>query len=217
MTSPELLAEEVRGAPLAKAKPPLGGWLILPSIGTFLCPFAYAYGTFDVLKTYSASAPSANEGFALTIALISAVFALGWAWALYLLFKRDRRFPPIFIALAVGVGVFAVGSYWALSAQFNYSLTSEDRRELVQVVLFALIWVPYMLVSKRVRYTFYGEAAPEFEIVPASERLHQRLKEAPAPEVIAYRRKANRLGIFVTIASAIILLAGAVGSVGYSV
>ena len=75
---------------------------------------------------------------------------------LVLLFKRARRFPAAFIAFALLNLFFVVSDAalgWqipAVAARGLEGFATEIGRSLAVVA----IWVPYMLVSKRVRNTF---------------------------------------------------------------
>jgi hypothetical protein len=77
-----------------------------------------------------------------------------------------------------------------------------------------------MLVSKRVKATFYGipfpQKPPRSAFAPLDLKGESRNRQAEDdPDILRYRRKGNRLGIFVTLFSLVLLLAGAVGASGY--
>lgn len=88
---------------------------------------------------------------------------IGSCVLVYLFFSKDYRFPRLYIALAVVPlvvvpvesvlmnAVLPAGEYW----------DAETIRDFARSVLAFAIWVPYMLVSKRVRVTFIQNAPVE--------------------------------------------------------
>ena len=104
----------------------LGGWLIFPALG--------------LITSVLYSAPFAR--------LINAVLLVYVLFVGYLFFKRDSRLPKQFIVLVL---------ISLILAMFDMALSGFDTsavgRFAINIVI-AVIWIPYMMRSKRVRGTF---------------------------------------------------------------
>ena len=147
----------------------LGGWLVLVGIGVVISPFRLAYefgplyysiftdGTFEYLTTTGTEAYHQLWGPLLVFeALYNFLMILACFYLMYLFFSKHHLFPKIYIAIAVVSIVFIPLDAWLGSfvitdePMFDPDTTKEFARALIAVV----IWVPYMLVSKRVKATF---------------------------------------------------------------
>lgn len=88
-------------------------------------------------------------------ALFNLALLVAWIVAVVFLFKHKKAYPKLFLALCA---VCLLGPLVDISigAQvFNAQYTADHIRSVVQGPLLSLIiWVPYMLTSKRVRNTF---------------------------------------------------------------
>lgn len=147
----------------------LGGWLILVGLGLILAPLRMLFeyvplyvelfdnGTFALLSTpgtadYNAYfAPLIYAEIVLNSALVCA-----WLSAGVLFFSRRRLFPRLYIGILLFTPLFIVADAFAflLVAPDEPVFDPQTSKELLRSVLPTLIWVPYMLVSKRVRATF---------------------------------------------------------------
>lgn len=147
----------------------LGGWLILVGLGLIIGPLRMLYeyvplyvglfddGTFALLSTpgtadYTAYfAPLIYAEIALNTALVCA-----WLTAGVLFFTRRQLFPRLYIGILLFTPLFIVADAFAflLVAPDEPVFDPATSLELMRAVIPALIWVPYMLVSKRVRATF---------------------------------------------------------------
>jgi hypothetical protein len=84
-------------------------------------------------------------------------FALLAAWivAVVLLFKHKSAYPKLFIVLSVVAFLGRLAAVSIGAQVFNIQYTADHIQSAVQGPLLSLvIWVPYMLLSKRVRNTF---------------------------------------------------------------
>jgi hypothetical protein len=151
----------------------VGGWLILPLLGLFVFPLRVAVslatdywpifrgGIWENLTTPGSAvyhplwAPVIVGEITCNVGFLLFDLAL-----LYLLFTKSRRFPKAFIVFTLANLLFIVSDAaiaWqipAVAARGLEGVAGEIARSLVV----AAVWVPYMLVSKRVRNTF---KAPE--------------------------------------------------------
>jgi len=155
-----------------RATPPpvgLGGWLILVALGLLIRPIALAALVIQSSPAYfnehirqvltNPNSDAFQPYFAyfaaaeLTLNLISLLFCL---LLLIMFFRRSYLFPrsiQIYFAYSIAISIYSI---WA-SSQYVH-ITSEDlaetHRTLVQVLVAAVIWIPYFSVSKRVKLTF---------------------------------------------------------------
>lgn len=147
----------------------LGGWLILVGIGLVLSPFrlgaftlqtfvpVFTNGTWEILTTpgsegyHALWAPLLIFELLGNLGFIVAYIALG-----ILFFRKSRFFPKAYIAIAFMNLCFIILDAFLSSfvlpgePMFLPDTAKEIARPLVSIA----IWVPYMLVSKRVRNTF---------------------------------------------------------------
>ncbi len=74
----------------------------------------------------------------------------------YKFFNKSRDFPKWYIGIAVFSLVFIVADAFAIKLVLpNEPVFDPDIiKELMRSVIMVVVWVPYMLVSKRVKATF---------------------------------------------------------------
>ena len=129
----------------------IGGWLLLPALGTFLAPIFLGIALYD-----SISLLNEITGDLIGIAvydLLSQIVLMGISiWSLYLLVRADKKYPKVFSLLLLFsltnalIGILLLTSYGAPAN----SLAVGFFRSLVA----AAIWLPYIYRSKRVKLTF---------------------------------------------------------------
>ncbi|GAA4360552.1 DUF2569 domain-containing protein [Kangiella marina] len=147
----------------------LGGWLIVVAIGIVLNPILLSYqlnqelfplisdGTLAVLSDPSSDyyieyfAALFYAELALNIALL-----LAWLSLLFLFFYKHKAFPRIFI-LVISLVPFIVllDSVMVNKILPEVSIfNAETIKLLARSIVYAAIWIPYMLMSERVKKTF---------------------------------------------------------------
>ena len=147
----------------------IGGWLILPAIGLVASPVLILIAAVqDLLPAFEESAwealttpgsvdyHPANEAM-LYFALVVGIGQIAFALVLnYLFWNKSRRVPKLFVLwLIVNVVVVAIDTLWELqflevAERMDVSIYKNVGREIFH----AAVWIPYFLVSKRVRNTF---------------------------------------------------------------
>lgn len=147
----------------------LGGWLILPAIGLVFSPFRIlAYVGRDILPIFQdggwevLTTPGMEMYHPLWAPLIiletaGNLFFVGFAVVLiYLFFTKSHRFPSLMIAyLLSNLGFIVLDSLMGNFIPFLADEFDADvMKEIVRGVVGAMVWVPYFLVSKRVKNTF---------------------------------------------------------------
>lgn len=196
----------------------IGGWLVLPAILHPLFAIGYcAFGAFEAFKLFSDTLPFESQVFILTISLSTVALGIGWLGALYYACTISPIFPKFYIWLTIISIVLPITALWYSHIRYGTKASPEDYKDISQAILLACIWIPYMLVSKRVKATFYG--------VPIKRRTEatRPLPASAAPELAAddlspaarLRRKGHRLGIFLTVVSIPVLLIGLLNSGSY--
>lgn len=154
----------------------LGGWLILVGIGVVIAPFRLAYmygpiyysiftdGTFEILTTPGTEYYHSLWGpFLIGEALINSILVFASVYLVYLYFAKHYLFPKVYIAIIVFSLIFIPLDAWVGSFIITDEpmFTPEIIKEFTQTLIGAAIWVPYMLVSKRVKATFVEHKSEE--------------------------------------------------------
>lgn len=147
----------------------LGGWLILVGIGIIFSPIRtiiqilplytgmFSDGSWEILTTPGSEvynplwAPILISEMAINTALI-----LAWGYIAFLFFSKKAIFPKYYIGILIFAFLFIIAD--AFSIKFlmpNEPVFDPDTiKEAMRTAVAILIWVPYMLVSKRVKATF---------------------------------------------------------------
>jgi hypothetical protein len=147
----------------------LGGWLILPAIGLFVLLIKMAISLFTEFlpifqKNYWAvlTTPGSGAYHPLWAPLIifeiagNTLFVILDVVLIFIFFTKSYRFPALFIAFLALNLVFMVSDFFfadlipAVAAQSGPKYI----KELAQTIIGTIIWIPYFLVSKRVKNTF---------------------------------------------------------------
>lgn len=147
----------------------LGGWLILIGIGVVITPVKLL---FTLLPLY---APLFTDGnwealtaetslsyrpyfdlLAIGEMTYNGIYFLLSLWMIYLFFSKHYLFPKIFMAVIVATLLFIPLDAWVVTLVFpgDAIFTTDVIKELLKSVLVAVVWIPYMLLSKRVNLTF---------------------------------------------------------------
>jgi hypothetical protein len=147
----------------------LGGWLSLVGFGLLLAPWTrlgflvrtfppiFSDGHWELLTTPGSEAYHPLWAPLLLGELVSELAFIGAGLALLLFFfLRSRRFPRLYIAAEIANVLFHLADAWLASIVVPDvpMFGPETVSEVGPPVFGALIWVPYMLASKRVKNTF---------------------------------------------------------------
>ena len=161
----------------------LGGWLILVGIGVVLSPFRLAFeyypifsqiftdGTWEVLTTVGSEAYNVMWAPLLIGEIVfNSLMVLVSVYLIYLFFTKHYWFPKVYIIIITIALVFIPLDAWLLKIVMpNEPMFGPDTiKELARTLVGAVIWVPYMLLSKRVKATFI-EKKPSEKLDPSAE------------------------------------------------
>ena len=161
----------------------LGGWLILVGIGVIIAPIRllvmnipnyvhiFKNGTWEALTTVGSESyrPFWEPLLIGELTYISIMAALS-IYLIYLFFSKHYLFPKLYIILAALSIIFIILDTWLANIVLPNKpmFDPETTREFVRILITALIWVPYILFSRRVKATFV-EKMPNKQIHPAAE------------------------------------------------
>jgi hypothetical protein len=147
----------------------IGGWLILVAIGLILAPIRLLVVLFkDLLPALSAdtwsrlTTPGTEAYHPLWAPLLffeiigNCLFIVSPIIVAVFFFQKRRFVPRLIIVLLLANLVFVAIDYFAADL-IPFVAAQEDMGslvELIRVLIACAIWVPYFLVSKRVKGTF---------------------------------------------------------------
>ncbi|MDR0407912.1 MAG: DUF2569 domain-containing protein [Campylobacteraceae bacterium] len=141
----------------------LGGWLILVGIGVVLSPLiiiAELVMLYLNIKILSALEIEINNPFLISIlygeiAVNTGLF-FAWIFIAVLFFTKNKISPKYYISILLFTLVFIFVDALAvkLTLPNEHIFDAETIKETGYPLVICLIWIPYMLISKRVKATF---------------------------------------------------------------
>ena len=153
----------------------LGGWLILVGLGVVLSPIrmlvtsipvyqpVFEDGTWEALTTVGSEAyhPYWSSLLVGEIA-INSIILVASLYLIYLFFSRHYLFPKLYIGIVAVSVIFIPLDAWIVTSMFpdEPMFDPDTTREFMRTLIGAVIWIPYMILSKRVAATFV-EKMPE--------------------------------------------------------
>lgn len=147
----------------------LRGWLILVGIGIVFSPIKIG---FSIVRTYAqiindgtwqkfSSIDSPNyiphfQSLMLGEVIFNLCMMIALIYLIYLFGSKSKKFPKFFIAVsAISIVAIPLDSFLAALVFDDVKVFDmETIKEFIKSLLFFGIWVPYMLISKRVKNTF---------------------------------------------------------------
>lgn len=187
--APQARPEPVASIAASRAGGPrprgLGGWLILVALGLIATPIRLAVnvtgnlfpiltsGQWEELTTPGSVAYHALWAPLIIFEVFANLFFMILALILiFLFFTKSERFPRVYIAFLMLNLVFVVGDSLlaGLIPAIAADNSPESNQEVVRSLIGTAIWVPYMLVSKRVKNTFVGTKNAMSETTSANPR-----------------------------------------------
>ncbi|WP_346837976.1 DUF2569 domain-containing protein [Microbulbifer sp. SAOS-129_SWC] len=147
----------------------IGGWLILVAIGIVVTPIRivtlilttypeiFTSGIWDAITSKGSEAYSPMwASIILGELLINSGLLVVWLYMAYKFFTKSRDFPKWYIGIAVCSLTSIVADAYAIKLVLpNEPVFDPDTvKELMRSSVMVFIWVPYMLLSKRVKATF---------------------------------------------------------------
>ena len=191
----------------------LGGWLIPVGIGVVLAPIImvgrlgqmysemFSSGAWEALTTPGTQVyhPLWEQILIVEIGVNSAI-GIAWLFIAVLFFTKSGRFPNWYIGVLIVTPVLIlVDAIGIKSVVPNEPIFDPDTvKELGRSVVLALVWVPYMLMSRRVKETFVNQyiTSPNLIQSPSNtaknqEHFQQQETVETVKRLLAETRKAN--------------------------
>jgi hypothetical protein len=147
----------------------LSGWLIFVGIGIVLSPLRIIASMFPVYKeifengSWQILTTPGTEAYnvfwapvLITEIGINILLVATWIYIAYLFFAKKKLFPKIYIGVMIFTLVFILLDAFAIKIVLpNDPIFDKDTlKELFRSIIASSIWIPYMLISKRVKATF---------------------------------------------------------------
>ena len=145
----------------------LGGWLILVGLGVIISPFYILTVIPEFLPIFQdnmydelVSAAPLFGLFLWTEIVVNLIIFLGSIYLIFLFFAKKTFFPKFYIWFVFGSLAFVIVDAIVGGMLFKEMLPdepffdSETIKEIARGLITTIIWVPYMMVSKRVKATF---------------------------------------------------------------
>jgi len=147
----------------------INGWLILVAIGIIITPIRSAYvliPTYTEIFTtnvWAALTSPAYESYNALWApiligelIINSLIICSWLYMGYLFFTKKASMPKWYIGIAFFSLLFIIADAYSISLVMPSEpvFNPDTIKELGRALIMVCIWVPYMLVSKRVKATF---------------------------------------------------------------
>jgi Protein of unknown function (DUF2569) len=147
----------------------LHGWLVVVGFGVVLRPFIWVYSTYSLYSEAinaegwslisDPSSPGFQGGLVAMVygeVVVNLLFLAACIYQAILFFSCKKWFPMVFIWLLVLTTFFILADSWL--AHYMWPDTeifdADTAKNLSRVIVPACIWIPYMLLSKRVKATF---------------------------------------------------------------
>jgi hypothetical protein len=147
----------------------LSGWLILVAIGIVLTPIRIAAfvlpmyfdiftdGTWEVLTTLGSEVYSPFWAPILIAEVVINIGLIGlWLYIAFIFFAKKTVFPKVYIGALIFSIAFIIIDAFALTLVLPDEpvFDPETMKEISRSLISSVIWIPYMLISKRVKATF---------------------------------------------------------------
>lgn len=147
-----------------KAKTPFSGWLALVGLGLILTPIIQGYGLLGYFSLFNETFDIPGYMSLLQMEFVaSIVIIIASLYILYLYFKKSVNFPKYYIILLIASAVYTaidhllLASLTAPTPEQQKAITdalSQNSGEVGKSIFFAIIWVSYIIKSKKVKATF---------------------------------------------------------------
>jgi len=153
----------------------IGGWLILVAIGLISRPFVALAGLVSIFSPYVSNpqiwqfftepggryySAAWQPIFLFEVSFNTALIVFS-VLLLVMFFSRQKTFPLTFVILLAVIVLAGLADFTMISLVPKEGLPAEMQsemntglRDVARNIFAALIWIPYMLVSKRVKATF---------------------------------------------------------------
>ena len=160
------LSHQSQEKPIPKG---LGGWLIMVGVGLFSALLESVNGLFRLHREiffsglWDVATTRGTDGYnpllvptAVVLIIFSIIMLAGEMFLVYLFFAKKKIFPKWYIIIAIAHILFcAINAFSIFLIHSDATqLDPGSKRYLSHAIVSAMIWIPYMRVSERVKATF---------------------------------------------------------------
>lgn len=155
----------------------IGGWLILVAIRIVFGAISLLFFIASNLKDFvfsgdlnvlsSIDSPDYIPGFLASYIVefvINTAFLVGYCYLVYLFFTKNYKTPKFFIVIEIAYVVFLIVDMFYSIVMFDYEVDNAAIKEIIKNIIGCCIWVPYFLVSVRVKNTFVN-GRPNYDTI----------------------------------------------------
>ncbi len=132
----------------------IGGWLIIPAIGLVLGPIKTAVISLQDINTIQSFAPELLSDVRLWVGIVINVAMIIAAIVVAILFFSKRRVAVMAIISLMIASIVASIIQLLMGVAIFGEVSSGGINPLLHACVFATIWIPYFVKSKRVKNTF---------------------------------------------------------------
>jgi hypothetical protein len=150
----------------------IGGWLFVPLAGLFLVPLLHVDSFIRMLpvfeqRNWDALTALASPGYhwawapvLLSELVINAILILCWPVLIILFLRMKRILPKLLIGyyllevIPVCLSTFGFSIITMQRFELSGLFSPENLSRILNGSIWAMIWIPYFIVSKRVKRTF---------------------------------------------------------------
>lgn len=146
-----------------KVKAGLHGWLALAGLGLILSMFLTAYGLLPYFQYLNLKIDIPGYSTLLQFEFIAGItYVVISIYLIYLYFKKNIKFRKYYIVFLIATILYSILDYIFLASLtaptpeqqkiINDALTNNSN--VGRTIIFAIIWIAYMMKSKQVKATF---------------------------------------------------------------
>lgn len=142
----------------------IGGWLIIPAVSLVLAPIKSAAGLFMEISTIQSFAPELTSDPRIWLyGVIHVAMIVATIIVAVLFFKKKRNAVPAIIGLMAASILANIVRACLVQASLNVAMFeevgfeevgAETFKPVIHACVFAAVWIPYFVKSKRVKNTF---------------------------------------------------------------
>ena len=177
--------------------PHLKGWLVLLAIYVVLVPIellvriatsaVWDSQTWEALSREHNLLNHGTKILFIGIVILSAVVFCASFFGIFLLFKRRKNFPKLYISFLIGYICLIILNYsiYLLLTQTKIQVDKEDIISNLSGITYCFLWILYLKKSKLVKETFVF-TYPELEWITAMTRHYQQQVSSTKKEIIEH-------------------------------